>query len=289
MKDLQHNRLVELLADQSLFGLSAEEGMELGQLKKQFPEWENDFSLELTAAAIGLANLDVREELPANLRAQVFANADKFFSDGAADQEVFNFAPSANKTIVSPTGAGVVEATSGFSFWQNLGWAFAAVAGIALAVNIWTTRFEKPLEVVKNPESIQTPKPELTMAQKRDELIVSAKDAVQISLTNPKNEKEIVGDMVWSNEKQRGYARFRGLPANDAAKETYQVWIVDETQDSKTPISGGVFDVDGSGETIVPINAQLAVKKPKAVAITKEKVGGVVVSKQENVVAIAKV
>ncbi|MCY7345678.1 MAG: anti-sigma factor [Pyrinomonadaceae bacterium] len=289
MKDLQDNRLVELLADQSFFGLSAEEGMELGQLKKRFPEWENDFSLELTAAAIGLANLDVREDLPANLRAQVYANADEFFSEGATDQEVFNFAPSANKTIVSPPGASVAETTSGFSFWQNLGWAFAAVAGIALAVNIWTTRFEKPSEVVKNPETIQMPKPELTTAQKRDELLASAKDAVQISLTNPKNEKEIVGDMVWSNEKQRGYARFRGLPANDAAKETYQVWIVDETQDSKTPISGGVFDVDGSGEIIVPINAQLAVKKPKAVAITKEKVGGVVVSKQENVVAIAKV
>lgn len=289
MNDLQHTRLIELLADQPLFGLGAEERMELDQLKKQFPEWEDDLSLELTAAAIGLANLDVSDELPANLRAQVFANADEFFGKWEANREVSGFSSAANKMIDSPVGANVVETTSGFSFWQNLGWAFAAVAGIALAVNIWTTRFEKPSEVVKNPETIQTPKPELTTTQKRDELIVSAKDAVQISLTNPKNEKEIVGDMVWSNEKQRGYARFRGLPANDAAKETYQVWIVDETQDSKTPISGGVFDVNGSGEIIVPINVQLQVKKPKAVAITKEKVGGVVVSKQENVVAIAKI
>lgn len=288
MKDLQHNRLIELLADQSLFGLSAEERMELDQFKKQFPDWEDDFSLELTAAAIGVANLDVSGELPANLRTKVFANADEFFNSREATQEVLSFAPQANKTIGSTATESVVETTSRFSFWQNLGWAFAAVAGIALAVNIWTTRFQKPSEIVKTPETIQTPKPELTTAQKRDELLASAKDAVQLPLTNPKDEKEVVGDMVWSNEKQQGYARFRGLPANDAVKETYQLWIVDEAQDSKTPISGGVFNVSG-GETIVPINAQLEVKKPKAVAITKEKVGGVVVSKQENVVAIAKI
>ncbi len=58
MTDLQRVRLLELLANQTLFGLSAEELMELEKSKKQFPEWGKDFSLELTAAAIGLFDLD---------------------------------------------------------------------------------------------------------------------------------------------------------------------------------------------------------------------------------------
>lgn len=285
MKKLEQDRLIELLADQSLFGLSAEETMELNQLKKQFPAWEDDFSLELTATAITLANLDLSDELPTHLRTQIFANADDFFSSWQETPETTKSAPAAN----SAAAERVVEPAPRFSFWQSLGWAFAAIAGIALAVNVWTTRFQNAPEIAKTPETVQTPKPELTTAQKRDELLTAAKDAVQLSLTNPKNEKEVVGDMVWSNEKQKGYARFRGLPANDAAKESYQLWIVDETQDSKTPISGGVFNVSSNGEVIVPINVQLEVKKPKVIAVTKEKAGGVVVSKQENLVAIAKI
>ncbi|MBA3694350.1 MAG: hypothetical protein H0W77_13085, partial [Acidobacteria bacterium] len=79
MKDLQKERLLELLADQTIFGLSEEEIMELEQLKRQFPDWEDDVSLELTAAMIGLSDLDTNDMLPANLRAKIFANADVFF------------------------------------------------------------------------------------------------------------------------------------------------------------------------------------------------------------------
>lgn len=282
MKNLQQDRLIELLADQTLSVLSAEEATELSQLKKQFPLRKNDFSFELTAAAINLADLDLSDELPAHMRTRILAVADSYFASREA-------APQANAFPTAAAATRNVETAPRFSFWQSLGWAFAAVAGVALALNVWTTRFQTSPEIAKTPEVIQTPKSELTAAQKRDELIAAAQDAVQLSLTNPKNEKEVVGDMVWSNEKQKGYARFRGLPANDAAKESYQLWIVDETQDAKTPISGGVFNVSSNGEVIVPVNVQLEVKKPKVIAVTREKAGGVVVSKQENVVAIAKI
>jgi len=288
MNDLTKNRLLELLADQTIFGLTGEELMELEQLKMQFPDWEKDLSLELTAAAIGLSNLEISDDLPVNLRAKIFANADEFFSQSRESRDIVNYTVLANANTVE-----AVQKTFEYEpkrpFWQWLGWAVAAAACVALAINLWSTRSRPQTEIVQNPPVVQTPAPELTAAQKRTQLLASATDAVQLSLANPKNEKEVLGDVVWSNSLQTGYVRVRGLTANDASKETYQLWIVDETQDPKTPISGGVFNVSSTGEVIVPIDVQLTVKKPKAVAVSKEKSGGVVVSAPERFVAIAKV
>ena len=50
-----------------------------------------------------------------------------------------------------------------------------------------------------------------------------------------------------------------------------------------------VFDIpSGDGTTIIPIRNPLVVTDPKAFVITLEQPGGVVVSKQEVVVALAK-
>ncbi|MEM0895816.1 MAG: anti-sigma factor [Verrucomicrobiota bacterium] len=95
------------------------------------------------------------------------------------------------------------------------------------------------------------------------------------------------GDVVWSDSEQTGFMRLSGLAANDPTQAQYQLWIVDPTRASE-PVDGGVFDiVAGSGESIVPIDAKLPIQHPKAFVITREKPGGVVVSKQEIVVAIA--
>ena len=104
------------------------------------------------------------------------------------------------------------------------------------------------------------------------------------------NVKELTpsGDIVWSDAKQSGYMRLTGLPVNDPNKETYQLWIFDETQDEKTPIDGGTFDVNSSGEVVIPVDAKLRAKNTKMYAITVEKPGGVVVSKRERIVALAK-
>ena len=82
--------------------------------------------------------------------------------------------------------------------------------------------------------------------------------------------------------------RLSGLPKNDPAKETYQLWIVAENQDPKTPVDGGTFDITSDGEVIIPINAKVKALNPQAFAITIEKPGGVPVSKQEKVPALAK-
>lgn len=292
MNEVTRERLSELLADQAVFGLNEEELTELEQLKNQFTDWREDISFDLTAAAVTLARLDINEPLPAALRSRILDDSKKHFSLREDAQKVLSSPPQTNedvKSTVAETNRNVYELQSKRSFWQSLGWAIAAAACIALAVNIWTTRSRPQPEIAKSPEVIQTPIPELSAAQKREQLLASAQDAIQTTWTSAKNEKEVLGDVVWSNAQQQGYIRFRGLPVNDPNKETYQLWIVDETQNQKTPLSGGVFDISETGEVVIPIDAQLTVKKPKLFAVSKEKPGGVVVSAPSRIVAVAKI
>ena len=90
--------------------------------------------------------------------------------------------------------------------------------------------------------------------------------------------ENVEGDVVWSNERQLGFMRLRGLPVNDPELRQYQLWIVDPRRDAR-PIDGGVFDIaGGKDEVIIPIDAKLDVNTPAAFAITLEQPGGVVVS-----------
>ena len=65
---------------------------------------------------------------------------------------------------------------------------------------------------------------------------------------------------------------------NEAARVQYQLWIVDPERDGKHPVDGGVFNVSSTGEVIIPIQAKLRIRSPRAFAITAEQPGGVVVS-----------
>lgn len=94
------------------------------------------------------------------------------------------------------------------------------------------------------------------------------------------------GDVVWSHERQDGWLSFRGLPKLDP-DHAYQLWIVDQRRDGP-PVDGGLFTIQNpDAETLVPIHAHLRVERPVAFVITIEPKNGVVVSKQEHVVAIA--
>lgn len=97
----------------------------------------------------------------------------------------------------------------------------------------------------------------------------------------------IEGEVLWNNEEQRGFMRFEGLAANDPRQQQYQLWIFDRTRPEATPVDGGVFDIQGSGETLVPIRAKIRVGDPFQFAVTLEKPGGVVVSERERIVAAA--
>src|SRR5205085_11981444 len=105
-----------------------------------------------------------------------------------------------------------------------------------------------------------------------------------------KDIKDVQGDVIWSNTKQQGFMRFKGLPTMNPAVNEYQLWIFDSEQDERYPIYGGVLEINPeTGEAIVQIKATFKVSQPKLFAITIEKPGGVVVSDRGKLVLLAKV
>jgi Anti-sigma-K factor rskA len=279
MKDPEkQERLFELLSDRALFELNPADQKELNDLLEIFPEWQEDESFDLTAAAISLSDLEVREEMPADLQNAIKTDWSRNF----AGEEAIEPAPRLSNVIE-------FKKKSGFS-WNRLGWATAAAACVALIVTVLITRAPQNTgpDIVSGPGEIRE---ELTTAQMRQRMMDTSADMTKADWTagNMTDMKDIGGDVVWSDAKQAGYMRLKGLPANDGTKETYQLWIFDETQDPKTPIDGGVFNVNANGEVIIPINAKLKARNPKMFAITVEKPGGVVVSDRKKIAALAKV
>ncbi|HLM02551.1 MAG TPA: anti-sigma factor [Pyrinomonadaceae bacterium] len=278
-------KMLELLSGRAFSDLSAAEMAQLEELEKLFPELERDDSFEIAASAVSLTNLDVSEPLPAHLQAKILADADKYFASQEAG--VSAQAAAGEKEEYQKTFA--FEPKRGASSWRQwLGWLVAAFACTVLAVNIWITRFQ-PRDIAGNPTPTPTVTPQkLTPAQEFAQLLDSV-DTIQTTLTNPKNPNEVLGVVAWNDAAQKGFISLRGIPANDATKEQYQLWIFASNQDQKTPVDGGVFDVGAGGEVIIPIDAKIKVEKPTLFAVTAEKPGGVVVSKQEKILAIAKV
>ena len=277
-EEQKNEQLFDLLAKKAIYGLDESETRELASFDGESTELEFR-SLEITAAAITMAGLESEEPMPSFLREKILDSGEEFIRSRQPDSA---WPPPPKETENSAPG--------GLGSWFGwTGWAAAALASIALAVNIWSTRLQ-PIDVAKVPTRVETPRT-LTSNELREELLRSEANIYKASwgAGNVKELKDISGDIVWSEAKQTGYMRFRGLPVNDRDKTTYQLWIFDKTQDKATPIDGGTFDVLNDGEVVIPINAKLKALGPEMFAITVEKQGGVVVSKREKVAALAKV
>ena len=289
MNEETRDLFFDLLTKKATSGLDEAEETQLDQIKEAGSD-DEFISLEIAASAITLAGTAVDEPLPSNLYSKIAEDALQYIgkSDPVAEATAADDSPwpSAPSSIFT---ADEVFAEPKSSWFGWLGWVAAAAACVALALNIWLTR-TNPAEVANVKPPIQAPAI-LTPAEARDAMLASASTMVKASWApgNVKEIKEVTGDVVWSDERQAGYMRFRGLPANDPSKETYQLWIFDKTQDKATPIDGGTFDVRSDGEVVIPINAKLKAKEPEMFAITMEKPGGVVVSKREKLAAVAKV
>ena len=279
MKEDVEEMILDLLCKQAVYDLTPEDEKRLAELESE--AGANDHgSFELTAAAIHMAALGETEEMPASLRAKILDDAGTYVTAPAEEENVFT-------RPRQPVAPDPVEKGS---IWNWLGWAVAAAACIVLAVNLYTSR---STEIVRGPEPTPSPTAAATpdLATQRERLLASAGDVTRAEWApgNVPTIKEISGDVVWSDELQEGYMRFRGLPSNDPGQEQYQLWIFDETQPEKTPIDGGVFDVPTDGEVIVPIDSRLRARNPSLFAITIEKPGGVVVSDRKRLAAAAPV
>ena len=257
------DRRQELLADRALCGLTEAEARELQALGAG-----DDDSYDLAAAAAALGELERGGELralPAALAGRVAAAAPTVAPSGVAE-------PARRHRPRWDRG-------------RVVAWAAATAAAVVAAFG-WL----RPPRVVEKTREVQVevaprvPPP----AEARAALLASAPDVRTFSWSATKDVDAggASGDVVWSESRQQGYMRIRGLALNDPARAQYQLWIFDARRDDAHPVDGGVFDVQGD-DVVIPIHAAIRVFEPKLFAVTVERPGGVVVSKRERIVLTA--
>ncbi len=250
-------RLAELLADQAVFGLNADEHRELKQLQRDAVD-PTPSEFELLAADLLLSQtvLD-EEELPTALSSRLESDAEGFFA------------------LQKPTPM-VRPKSSWDSARERMAWVVAA-AMVLVAVLVWRSSSTEVL---------------LTTSEQRAQLIAKADDLIQVDWLPSKDPaaENAQGNVVWSSRLQQGFMTFRGLDANDPKRQQYQLWIIDGERNAAQPVDGGVFDIPtGQSEVVIPISAKLKVFDPRAFAVTIEKPGGVVVSNRERLPLLASV
>lgn len=246
-------RFDDLCAGRALGDLTPEEERELAALCVEL-DIAPDAALDLLAAAIEVnTHTHSQQALPTHLAARLHQWADQM--PLAPTQNIIHLKVAAWKTIVrSPIS----------------GWAAAAAI---LLFSWWTTSEQKPL----------------SPAQAELRLRTQATDLIEHTFEGLGDFKQARGKVIWSDRLQQGYMTLNGIPANDPKLAQYQLWIVDPTRDPDSPVDGGVFDIPSAASPVViPIAAKLSLKNPQAFVITREQPGGVVKSKQEYVVALAK-
>lgn len=235
--------------------------------------------LELVAAAVHLAAIEGLEAPPAALMDRLRAQAQSLRPDETPDEaagslralpSTLGAAPadpgaSAPDPKTPPEGPSPTASATGFVAWA--GWLVAA--GV-LAIFLVRSGAE------------------VDPSLERDSLL-ALEDTIVLdwTATDDPLAGAVSGDVVWSNARQSGIMRFRDLAPNDPNEIQYQLWIFDGSRPDSPPVDGGVFDVGGEGEVLVPIDAKLGVGAPTLFAVTVERPGGVVVSDQEHIVVVA--
>jgi len=263
------DRLAELLADEASAALDTSDAPELKDLLNRNPGVRRDEFMQAAALtqvaflrqAQGSASVNrmppgLKERLASQGEAAAIRQRGPAAAVRKADIRKIEKSPQAPRAVDPP------RSTSRTSRGGYLGWALAATLAAALVV----VRTDGP----GAPDSIAA----------RASLVDEAADVVVLPWAAPTAEgyEGVTGDVVWSESKQQGYLRLANMPVNDPARVQYQLWIVDPERDGKHPVDGGVFNVSSTGEVIIPIQAKLPVRSPRAFAITAEQPGGVVVS-----------
>jgi hypothetical protein len=283
MNDAQKVMLYDLLVKRVTEGLSPDEQQQLSEFDPETVKFELR-ALEETAAAIGMASVEI-EPMPERIFDRIAAAAPAAFKAKEAEFDGGTTIPSMPRIF---TADDVFKRKPRVFVFGLLGWTVAAILLVILGVQFYTSRLNRQPE--KAVVALPSPSIPLSPIDQRDELLQTAPDLVTATWA-PGNMKDlhVAGDVVWSDAKQQGYIRLRGLPANDPAATSYQLWIFDKSQDPETPIDGGVFNVNANGELIMPIHPTLRAVKPQMFAVTMEKAGGVMRSKREKIAALAKV
>jgi len=174
-----------------------------------------------------------------------------------------------------------------------MGWGAAAAACVALGLTL--ARPGPPAQVVVKEVIREVPAPaprKLPPAEAGAALLAGGESVLQAAWSKGNTDDAVAGDIVWSANRQSGFLRLTGLPALPEGFQ-YQLWIIDAAREGQAPVDGGLFDITQvadarPAEVVIPFSAKLHVTQPAAFAITIERAGGVPVSKQEKVAALAK-
>jgi anti-sigma-K factor RskA len=239
-------RLLNLLADRALQGLSPVEEAELAELLRAHPEADPDaLDGAAAAAAVAYAATDI-QPVPADLAARL-------------KDAVFAAPPPRDDR---PTPVPVPSRWSTLVTWS--GWMVAAAA----------------LVLALGPEVIDR----LAPADPRDRFLARGDSAISrtVSWTFAPPARNVSGDLLWDTRVQEGFLRIVGLPPNDPARQQYQIWVIDPERED-APVDGGVFDVPASGEATVIFRPARPVPGAKVFAVTLERAGGVSVSRQPRI------
>lgn len=277
------DRLAELLADEASAALDSSDTPELKTLLDRNPGVERDELMQAAALAqVAFLRRDQRnreadKHMPPGLKERLASQGEAATFRHRGPTVLRRAAPAASPPAsvrrIQDARARTVEAGKTNAaprprpggMLAGLGWALAAALAVALVV-VRTGAPVPPLE----PDAVAA----------RTSLVNEAPDVITLPWAPPTADgyQRVRGDVVWSQSRQQGYLRLANMPVNDPARTQYQLWIVDPDRDSKHPVDGGVFNVSATGEVIIPIQAKLPVRSPRAFAITAEQPGGVVVS-----------
>jgi len=263
-------RILELLAGQTLNNLSPDEQREMSELPLDSVS-SLQVEFERVAAAVLLADSSEQhfQPLPAQLAKKIIDAAPSHLS-ATGKVKAVSIEDNAHQS------ASAIE--SSVRRREMVAWLCAA-ASICGLLGQWFW----------NDRSIAEISPSSILAE-RSRLLDDDTSVMQVSWAPGSTPFPVTvgGDVIWSKATQTGFLRFVGMPINDPTVEQYQLWIIDPERDDE-PIDGGVFDISKNGEVVIPIDAKLRVLAPIAFAITIEKPGGVVVSTQARLPLIAAV
>jgi len=264
------DELVDLLIKDATEGLTDEEKKELNMLTYEFSDFDTQFADD-AMAALTLAMVGRGERLPRHLRDNILDATDE--PNAVVDDNIASLEAARSRKEQKRLTRTVAASSAGW---------WTAAAAFVLAVAGWWPR-------LASDTSQMTASREPT----RQELLASG-HAIRASWTPAAADQPLVGDVVFDPVSQRGFLTFRGIPKNDPRLAQYQLWIVDAHRKQPEPVDGGVFNVTGTPSTsgndvVIPFEAKLPIGQPAAFVVTLEQPGGVVISKQEKVLALAKV
>jgi len=250
-KQIQLEKLLDLLVLEASEKLSQQDREELNRLLDIFPEYTSDYFHKTTALAqVGFYLEDDfnNEALPQHIRKKTLYRLKKELGQSSISDHLNNFM----RTLF---------------YKPQYAWALTIVMAIGLSFSM--IQF-------KNYESNFRYLP-----LKKIVMETTAKDLIQYPWHSRTDDLgPINGDIIWSDQGQKGFIQIAGLPMNDPNKNQYQIWIIDPLKYGQ-PVDGGIFDVIRTDKAIIiPINPKLPISKAVGFAITLEQPGGVVVSSE---------